>query len=154
MSPRAFVVRVWISSRLLSSPECLLYDEREERYTRAAEIVPAVAGPLSESIFASLGTYFRAYLHAFDNAGAHVGPMGPAHDAPGHIRQKSSRDSLAFLLDGCHRDLFLYRTIGFVEECYANEREKLWMAFIYRWSETVIAILSSWDSLSFFPQAW
>lgn len=33
MSPRAFVARVWISSRLLSSLECLLYDERGERYS-------------------------------------------------------------------------------------------------------------------------
>lgn len=111
MFSRAFVARVWISSRLLSSLECLLYDEREERRcTSAAEIVLA-AGPLSESIFASLGAYFRAYLHAFDNAGAAGAPVwdrrAPRARCARHIRQRSSRDLLAFLLCGCHRDLFL-----------------------------------------------
>jgi hypothetical protein len=55
-------------------------------------------GPLSESIFASLGAYFRAYLHALDNAGADGAPVcrdprpGPARiTTPGHIRQRCSR---------------------------------------------------------------
>ncbi|CAL1673528.1 unnamed protein product [Lasius platythorax] len=111
MSPRAFVARVWISSRLLSSLECLLYDKSERRGgTRAAEIVLA-AGPLSESIFASLGAYFRAYLHAFDNADA-AGALVWDRRAPRTMRQgtyvKGARAiRFAFLLGGCHRDLFL-----------------------------------------------
>lgn len=67
MFPRAFVAQVWISGRPLSNFECLLYDESEMRRTRAAEMVPT--DPLSESIFASLDAYFRAYLHPLDNAG-------------------------------------------------------------------------------------
>jgi len=66
------------------------------------------ARPLSESIFASLGAYFRAYLHALDNAGADGAPacrdprLGPARIT----YVKGPRDLLAFLPSGCHRVRF------------------------------------------------
>lgn len=79
----------------------------EMRRTRAAEMVPA--DPLSESIFASLDAYFRAYLHPLDNAGAAGTSVSDWRASrvvsKAHTYVKGARDLFAFLPGGCHRNL-------------------------------------------------
>lgn len=65
---RFFVVRAWISGRFivaaLESRISPLSSAERDSCCRRGNV------PLSKSIFASLDAYFRAYLHALDNAGA------------------------------------------------------------------------------------
>lgn len=94
MSPRAFVARVWISSRLLSTLECLLYDEREKRRYSCCRDSPgrqSIVGVnlcLVRRLFSRLFTRLRQCRRS---RGARVGPTGPART----MRQAHTSKELA-----------------------------------------------------------
>jgi len=151
---------VSISDRPLSCLECLLYDEREKRGTRAAEIqtsARAIVGVnlcLVRRLFSRLFTRPRQCRR---RRGARVprpaaGPRAH-HDAGAHT-SKVLAICWPFFPRGVIESVSARDGRGSVKECHADERAELWMvlpgsnAIRYRWNrQKFIAICIERGSL-------